>query len=73
MAGYVSGFATGAAIEAALNKANNSQSALNATQLKAVNSGIDTDKVLQISTNTEDISDLKSTIGDINSILESVL
>lgn len=56
MAGYVSGFATGAAIEAALNKANNSQSALNATQLKAVNSGADSAKITQIATNTDDIA-----------------
>ena len=56
MAGYVSGFATGAAIEAALNKANNSQSALNATQLKAVNSGADSAKIAQITTNTDDIA-----------------
>lgn len=56
MAGYVSSFATGAAIEAALNKANNSQSALNATQLKAVNSGADSAKITQIATNTDDIA-----------------
>lgn len=56
MAGYVSSFATGAAIEAALNKANNSQSALNATQLKAVNSGADSAKIEQIATNTDDIA-----------------
>lgn len=56
MAGYVSSFATGAAIEAALNKANNSQSALNATQLKAVNSGADSAKITQIVTNTDDIA-----------------
>ena len=56
MAGYVSNFPTGAAIEAALNKANNSQSALNATQLKAVNSGADSAKITQIATNTDDIA-----------------
>jgi len=53
MAGYVSSFATGAAIEAALNKANDSQSALNATQLKAVNSGI-TDVLVEKITNLKD-------------------
>lgn len=87
MAGYVSKFATGATIEAILDKANNSQSvsaaekttwnnkqnALTTAQLAAVNSGITIAEVYQIDTNTEDISDLKTTIGDINSILESVL
>lgn len=42
-------------------------------QLTAMNSGIDSTKVEQISTNTTNISSLQQTIGDINSVLEEVL
>jgi hypothetical protein len=42
-------------------------------QLNAMNSGIDSVKVAQITTNTSDISDIQDTIGDINSVLEEVL
>ena len=43
------------------------------TQLTAMNSGIDSEKVAQIGTNTTNISSLQQTIGDINSVLEEVL
>lgn len=52
---------------------NSKQSALNSTQLAAVNSGIDSTKVEQIATNASDISDIQGTIGDINIVLEGVL
>ena len=42
-------------------------------QLTAMNSGIDSEKVAQIGTNTTNISSLQQTIGDINSVLEEVL
>lgn len=43
------------------------------TQLDAMNSGIDSTKVSQITQNASDISDIQDTIGDINTILEEVL
>lgn len=49
------------------------QATLSQAQLNAVNSGIDSEKVAQISTNTSDISDIQTTIGDINTVLEEVL
>ena len=42
-------------------------------QLTAMNSGIDSEKVAQIAVNASDISDLQSTIGNINTVLEGVL
>lgn len=42
-------------------------------QLDAMNSGINSTKVEQIATNASDITDLKTTIGDINNALEEVL
>lgn len=42
-------------------------------QLDAMNSGIDSEKVAQIATNTSDISDIQTTIGNINTVLEEVL
>ena len=49
------------------------QATLSQAQLNAVNSGIDSEKVAQIATNTNDISDIQTTIGDINTVLEEVL
>lgn len=43
------------------------------SQLDAMNSGIDSTKVAQIATNTSDISDIQTTIGNINTVLEEVL
>lgn len=42
-------------------------------QTDAMNSGITEEKVQKISENTEEINDIKETIGDINSVLEEVL
>lgn len=52
---------------------NGKQSALNATQMDAVNSGITAADVSQITTNTSDISTINGIIGDINDTLEEVL
>ena len=49
------------------------QAALSQAQLNAVNSGIDSEKVEQITTNKNNISTIQQTIGDINSVLEEVL
>lgn len=43
------------------------------TQLAAINSGIDSEKVAQIATNANNISNIQQTIGDINTVLEGVL
>ena len=42
-------------------------------QLTAMNSGIDSEKVAQIATNAQNISDIQTTIGNINAVLEEVL
>ena len=42
-------------------------------QLAAMNSGITSEDVEQISTNKTNISSIQQTIGDINSVLEGVL
>ena len=52
---------------------NGKQSALDATQMNAVNSGITAADVSQITTNTSDISTINGIIGDINDTLEEVL
>lgn len=52
---------------------NGKQSALDATQMNAVNSGITAADVSQIATNTSDISTINGIIGDINDTLEEVL
>jgi hypothetical protein len=52
---------------------NGKQSALDATQMNAVNSGITAAAVSQIATNTSDISTINGIIGDINDTLEGVL
>lgn len=49
------------------------QDTLTQAQVAAVNSGIDSTKVTQIATNKNDISDIQTTIGNINSVLEEVL
>lgn len=43
------------------------------TQLAAMNSGIDSEKVQQIETNKTNILNIQQTIGDINTVLEGVL
>lgn len=43
------------------------------TQLTAMNSGITATDVEQITTNKNNISSLRQTIGDINTVLEGVL
>lgn len=43
------------------------------SQLDAMNSGIDSEKVAQIETNKTNILSIQQTIGDINSVLEEVL
>lgn len=43
------------------------------TQLAAMNSGITSTDVEQITTNKNNISSIQQTIGDINSVLEGVL
>jgi hypothetical protein len=52
---------------------NGKQSALDGTQMNAVNSGITAADVSQIATNTSDISTINGIIGDINDTLEEVL
>ena len=49
------------------------QTKLTTVQLTAVNSGITSSDVEQIETNKNDISTVKQTIGDINTVLEEVL
>ena len=49
------------------------QDILTQTQVAAVNSGINSTDVAQITTNKNDISDIQTTIGNINSVLEEVL
>lgn len=43
------------------------------TQLTAMNSGITSTDVAQITTNKNNISSIQQTIGDINTVLEEVL
>ena len=43
------------------------------TQLAAINSGIDSEKVEQIATNENNILSIQQEIGDINTVLEEVL
>lgn len=43
------------------------------TQLTAMNSGITSTDVTQITTNKNNISSIQQTIGDINTVLEEVL
>lgn len=52
---------------------NGKQDALTTAQLNAVNSGITSTDVSQIATNASDISDIQTTIGNINTVLEEVL
>lgn len=52
---------------------NGKQSALDGTQMNAVNSGITSADVSQIATNASDISTINGIIGDINDTLEEVL
>lgn len=49
------------------------QATLSQAQLNAVNSGIDSVKVEQITTNKNNILTIQQTIGDINQVLEEVL
>lgn len=51
---------------------NSKQSALDSTQLFAVNSGIDSTKVAQIATNASDISTLQTQMGDVNTALTNI-